>query len=63
MGHALDNTLQDILIRFKRMQGYSALWLPGTDPASIATDVKIVEQLAKAGFIAPLQPWEKEKQE
>ena len=43
MGHALDNTLQDILIRWRRMQGYSALWLPGTDHASIATEVKIVE--------------------
>ena len=50
MGHALDETLQDILIRFKRMQGYSALWLPGTDHASIATEVKIVEQMAKEGL-------------
>ena len=41
MGHALDNTLQDILIRFKRMQGYNALWQPGTDHASIATEVKV----------------------
>ena len=41
MGHALDETLQDMLIRFKRMQGYSALWLPGTDHASIATEAKI----------------------
>ena len=41
MGHALDNTMQDILIRFKRMQGYNALWQPGTDHASIATEVKI----------------------
>ena len=41
MGHALDNTLQDTLIRFKRMQGYCALWLPGTDHASIATEAKI----------------------
>ncbi len=49
MGHALDETLQDTLIRFKRMQGYSALWLPGTDHASIATEVKIVEQMAKEG--------------
>ena len=40
MGHALDNTMQDILIRFKRMQGYNALWQPGTDHASIATEVK-----------------------
>ena len=45
MGHALDETLQDILIRFRRMQGYSALWLPGTDHASIATEVKIVEKI------------------
>ena len=43
MGHALDNTLQDILIRFKRMQGYEALWVPGTDHASIATEAKVVE--------------------
>ncbi len=50
MGHALDETLQDALIRFKRMQGYSALWLPGTDHASIATEVKIVEQMAKEGL-------------
>ncbi|MGL4362250.1 MAG: valine--tRNA ligase [Cellulosilyticaceae bacterium] len=50
MGHALDNTLQDILIRFKRMQGYNALWMPGTDHASIATEVKIVEKLLKEGI-------------
>jgi len=50
MGHALDNTLQDILIRFKRMQGYAALWLPGTDHASIATEAKIVEAMAKEGL-------------
>ena len=50
MGHALDNTLQDILIRFKRMQGYNALWQPGTDHASIATEVKIIEQLKKEGI-------------
>ena len=50
MGHALDNTLQDILIRTKRMQGYSALWLPGTDHASIATEAKIVEAMAKEGI-------------
>ncbi len=50
MGHAFDNTLQDILIRFKRMQGYNALWVPGTDHASIATEVKVVEQLAKEGI-------------
>lgn len=47
MGHALDQTLQDILIRWKRMQGYSALWLPGTDHASIATEVKVVEKIHK----------------
>ena len=45
MGHALDETVQDVIIRHKRMQGYSALWLPGTDHASIATEVKIVEKL------------------
>ena len=45
MGHALDNTMQDILIRFKRMQGYNALWQPGTDHASIATEVKIIVKL------------------
>ena len=45
MGHAWDETLQDILIRWKRMQGYSALWLPGTDHASIATEAKIVEAM------------------
>ena len=50
MGHALDNTLQDILIRWKRMQGFSTLWLPGTDHASIATEAKIVEALAKDGI-------------
>ena len=47
MGHALDNTLQDILIRFRRMQGREALWLPGTDHASIATEAKIVAAMAK----------------
>lgn len=50
MGHALDNTLQDVLIRFKRMQGYNALWQPGTDHASIATEIKILEQLKKEGI-------------
>ncbi|MDD6146889.1 MAG: valine--tRNA ligase [Oscillospiraceae bacterium] len=49
MGHALDNTLQDILIRFRRMQGYDTLWLPGTDHASIATEAKIVEAMKKEG--------------
>ncbi len=50
MGHALDNTLQDILIRYHRMQGYDTLWLPGTDHASIATEAKIVEAMAKEGL-------------
>ncbi len=50
MGHALDNTLQDILIRWRRMQGYDALWLPGTDHASIATEAKIVEAMKKEGI-------------
>ena len=45
MGHALDQTLQDLLIRFRRMQGYNALWIPGTDHASIATEVKVVEKI------------------
>ncbi len=49
MGHALDETLQDILIRWRRMQGYCALWLPGTDHASIATEAKIVEAMRKEG--------------
>lgn len=50
MGHALDETMQDILIRFKRMQGYNALWQPGTDHASIATEVKIIEKLKEEGI-------------
>ncbi len=50
MGHALDNTLQDILIRYKRMSGYCTLWLPGTDHASIATEAKIVEAMKKEGL-------------
>ena len=50
MGHALDQTLQDVLTRWKRMQGYSSLWLPGTDHASIATEVKVVEKLKKEGI-------------
>ncbi len=50
MGHAMDETLQDTVIRFKRMQGYCALWVPGTDHASIATEVKVVEKLAKEGI-------------
>ena len=50
MGHALDETLQDILVRFRRMQGYCTLWLPGTDHASIATEAKIVEAMRKEGI-------------
>ena len=50
MGHALDNTLQDILIRYKRMQGFCTLWMPGTDHASIATEAKIVEAMRKEGL-------------
>ncbi len=50
MGHALDNTMQDILIRFKRMQGYNALWQPGTDHASIATEVRVMSELKKQGI-------------
>ena len=50
MGHALDNTMQDILIRYKRMQGYNALWQPGTDHASIATEVKVIEALKEKGI-------------
>ncbi len=50
MGHALDDTIQDILIRFKRMQGYRTLWLPGTDHASISTEMKVVEKLKKQGI-------------
>jgi len=49
MGHALDETLQDILIRWRRMQGYAALWLPGTDHSSIATEAKIVEKMKEEG--------------
>ena len=50
LGHAMDETLQDTLIRWRRMQGYSALWLPGTDHASIATEAKIVEAMRKEGI-------------
>ncbi len=70
MGHALDNTMQDILIRYKRMQGYNALWQPGTDHASIATEVKIIEalkkegidkdQLGREGFLERAWEWKKE---
>lgn len=47
MGHALDDTIQDILIRFKRMQGYDTLWLPGTDHASISTEMKVVRKTSR----------------
>ena len=70
MGPALDNTMQDILIRFKRMQGYNALWQPGTDHASIATEVKIIEKLkeegidkhdlGREGFLKRAWEWKKE---
>lgn len=50
MGHAMDETMQDVLVRFKRMQGYSALWMPGTDHAALATEVKVVEQIEKEGL-------------
>ena len=50
MGHALDETMQDILIRFKRMQGYEALWQPGTDHAAIATEVKVIDKLKQEGI-------------
>ncbi|MCR4907438.1 MAG: valine--tRNA ligase [Lachnospiraceae bacterium] len=70
MGHALDETMQDILIRFKRMQGYNALWQPGTDHASIATEVKIIEklkeegtskeELGREGFLKRAWEWKKE---
>jgi len=49
MGHALDETLQDILIRYKRMQGYNTLWVPGTDHASISTEMKVVQKLKEEG--------------
>ena len=50
MGHALDDTIQDILIRYKRMQGFNTLWLPGTDHAAIATEAKIVAKMKEAGI-------------
>ena len=50
MGHALDNTMQDILCRYKRMQGYNVLWQPGTDHAAIATEVKVIDKLKKEGI-------------
>ena len=70
MGHALDETLQDILIRYKRMSGYNALWIPGSDHASIATEAKIVaalkkegiskEDLGREGFLEKAWEWKKE---
>ena len=70
MGHAFDNTMQDILIRFKRMQGYNALWQPGTDYAAIATEVKVIEHLksqgiekadlGREGFLEKCWDWRKE---
>ncbi len=70
MGHALDNTMQDILIRYKRMQGYNALWQPGTDHAAIATEVKVIESLkeqgidkeslGRDGFLEKCWDWKKE---
>ncbi|GLC81067.1 valine--tRNA ligase [Lacrimispora brassicae] len=70
MGHALDNTMQDILIRYKRMQGYEALWQPGTDHAAIATEVKVIEslknqgidkkELGREGFLEKCWDWKKE---
>ncbi|MBQ9606086.1 MAG: class I tRNA ligase family protein, partial [Lachnospiraceae bacterium] len=70
MGHALDNTMQDILTRFKRMQGYNALWQPGTDHASIATEVRIIgtlkeqgitkEDLGREKFLEKCWDWKKE---
>ena len=50
MGHALDNTIQDILIRWKRMAGYNALWVPGIDHASISTELKVVQKMAEEGL-------------
>ncbi len=70
MGHALDNTMQDIIIRFKRMQGYEALWIPGTDHASISTEVKVInalkeegidkEELGREGFLKRTWEWKEE---
>ena len=70
MGHALDNTMQDIIIRFKRMQGYEALWIPGTDHASISTEVKVTNalkeegidkhELGREGFLNRTWEWKKE---
>ncbi|WP_394522377.1 valine--tRNA ligase [Lacrimispora sp. JR3] len=70
MGHALDNTMQDILIRYKRMQGFEALWQPGTDHAAIATEVKVIEslkqqgidkeELGREGFLSKCWDWKKD---
>ena len=70
MGHALDNTMQDILIRYKRMQGFNALWQPGTDHAAIATEVRVIESLkeqgiekdslGREGFLEKCWEWKKE---
>lgn len=70
MGHALDNTMQDIIIRFKRMQGYEALWVPGTDHASISTEVKVIsalkdegidkDELGREGFLKRTWEWKEE---
>lgn len=70
MGHALDNTMQDILIRYKRMQGFEALWQPGTDHAAIATEVKVIdkikaeglskEELGREGFLEKAWEWKDE---
>jgi len=49
MGHALDDTIQDVLIRFKRMQGFDTLWLPGSDHAAISTEMKVVQKIGKEG--------------
>ncbi|MCR5268927.1 MAG: class I tRNA ligase family protein, partial [Lachnospiraceae bacterium] len=70
MGHAFDNTMQDILIRFKRMQGYSALWVPGTDHAAISTEVRVTKalkeesidkkELGREGFLKRTWEWREE---
>ncbi len=70
MGHALDNTMQDILIRWRRMQGYNALWQPGTDHASISTEVKVINslkeqgidknELGREGFLEKVWEWKEE---
>src|SRR5512144_2403556 len=60
LGHALNNTLQDVLIRYKRMDGYNALWMPGTDHAGIATQYVVERQLGREGFIARVWQWKEE---